>query len=40
MKMVSQCMLLLAYRLETLIGPYIHQIFVLKQQASIVFSGK
>lgn len=40
MKMVSQCLLLLVYRLEALTGPCIHQIVVLKQQASIVFISK
>lgn len=40
MEMVSQRMLLLVYRLETLIGPYSHQIVALKQQASIIFTGK
>lgn len=39
MKMVSQCVLLLVYRLDTLIGSYIHRIVVLKKQDSIVFLG-
>lgn len=33
-------MLLLVNGLETLIGPYIHQIVVRKQQARTVFIGK